>query len=75
MVDAFLFSFRACGFEIAPPPIEEYSFDPDDRPFYEAFLAIRDFNGFLITGNLRHYPSDPRILLASDFLKTRGQKC
>lgn len=39
--------------------------DETDRPFYE---LAKSYNCFLITGNTKHYPKDPIVMLPKDFL-------
>lgn len=41
--------------------------DPDDQVFYETYLERDD--AYLVTGNLKHYPSEPRIILPADMLR------
>ena len=55
--------------KIGLPSIPEKSIlplpDEDDRVFYDTAKA----NGaYLVTGNLKHFPSDPSIVLAADFI-------
>ena len=40
--------------------------DPDDTVFYETYLMKDD--AYLITGNLKHFPSEPRILSPADII-------
>ena len=40
--------------------------DPDDQIFYETYL-MRD-DAYRVTGNLKHYPSEPRILSPHDMM-------
>ena len=40
--------------------------DEDDRVFYEVSLSQED--SFLVTGNLKHYPSSPRVITPAQFL-------
>jgi putative PIN family toxin of toxin-antitoxin system len=42
--------------------------DESDRKFYDV-LCVSGAD-YLITGNVRHFPQDPRIVLPSVFLKT-----
>jgi len=39
--------------------------DEDDRPFYE---VAKECNATLITGNKRHFPSEPFIMTVAEFL-------
>ena len=41
--------------------------DEDDRVFYEVTLSMED--SFLVTGNLKHYPSSPQVITPADFIK------
>lgn len=41
--------------------------DEDDRVFYEISLSQED--SFLVTGNLKHYPTSPRIITPAQFLE------
>ena len=41
--------------------------DEDDRVFYEVSLSQVD--SFLVTGNLKHYPTSPRVITPAQFLE------
>ena len=41
--------------------------DEDDRVFYEVMLSKDD--SFLVTGNLKHFPIDPRIVTPAQMLE------
>jgi putative PIN family toxin of toxin-antitoxin system len=41
--------------------------DEDDRVFYEVTLSKED--SFLVTGNLKHYPTSPRVITPAQFLE------
>lgn len=36
--------------------------DLSDKPFYETFLTCRNDNAYLVTGNLKHFPTDEHIV-------------
>ena len=40
--------------------------DEDDRVFYEVSLSNED--SFLVTGNLKHYPTSPRVISPAAFI-------
>ena len=40
--------------------------DEDDRVFYEVSLSNND--SFLVTGNLKHYPTSPRVITPAQFV-------
>ena len=57
-VTALLQGLRDLGTWVLPAPLPpELLPDPDDLPFLELALAS---NAFLVTGNLRHFPSELR---------------
>lgn len=59
-----LFEVRGSQFD---PEISEYCFiDPDDQVFYETYRMVED--AYLITGNKRHYPVEPRIVSPTEMI-------
>ena len=40
--------------------------DEDDCVFYEVSLSNED--SFLVTGNLKHYPTSPRVITPAEFI-------
>lgn len=65
-IQNLLQSFKNFGKWISPKHTGETFIDPDDLIFYEVTMAKRDDNSFLVTGNLRHYPT-------ADFIVTPAQ--
>ena len=59
--------FRFKGEEYIPECIRDEFTDPDDVIFYETYLMRED--SYLVTGNLKHFPSEPRILPPADIVK------
>ena len=56
-----LFNYiRQNGVAAERTPFEELFVDEDDRVFYE--VALTEEDSFLVTGNLKHYPMDPRVV-------------
>ena len=47
------------------PYIEQMT-DEKDRPFYEVSLSIKD--AFLVTGNLKHFPTTPKVITPAKFI-------
>lgn len=43
--------------------------DMKDLAFYELVLEKKHDGAYLITGNKKHFPSDPIVVTASEFLK------
>ena len=58
--------FEVRGAHYDPEISESCLIDPDDQIFYETYQMVED--AYLITGNLRHYPVEPRILSPSDMM-------
>jgi putative PIN family toxin of toxin-antitoxin system len=59
--------FRLKGEEYTPNCIRDEFTDLDDVIFYETYLMKED--SYLVTGNLKHFPSEPRILPPADIVK------
>ena len=58
--------FLVKGENYTPECLREGFADPDDTIFYETYLMKDD--AYLITGNLKHFPSEPRIVSPSDIV-------
>ena len=66
-----LFDFiRQCGIYAERAKFDELFIDESDRVFYEIALSKED--SFLVTGNLKHYPIDPRIVTPAEMLHILG---
>ncbi len=57
---------RCEGELVVSEPVPDDFEDQDDKKFYEALIS--GDGQFLITGNLRHFPQNPRILNPRDFI-------
>lgn len=55
------------GIEASRVSFAESIPDEDDRVFYEVTLSKDE--SFLVTGNLKHYPTSPRVITPSQFLE------
>ena len=50
-------------------PTNEILADPDDTVFYEIVMSAQDKeNAYLITGNIKHFPSKPFIVTPREML-------
>ena len=58
--------FLVKGENYTPVCLREGFADPDDIIFYETYLMEDD--AYLISGNLKHFPSEPRIVSPADIL-------
>lgn len=54
------------GVSVVPTPLGIEFVDEDDRIFYEVAVHVK---GRLVTGNARHYPREPIVVSAVEFLK------
>lgn len=64
--DALISFIIENGIESSRVDFEESMPDEDDRVFYEVSLSQED--SFLVTGNLKHYPTSPRVITPADFV-------
>lgn len=64
-VSSLLSWFESFGRSVVAETCEDGFIDESDKKFYE---VARFCNAKLITGNLKHFPPEPDILAASDFL-------
>ncbi len=62
--------FSTFGLNIERTPFEELMIDEKDRVFYEVALSKDD--SFLVTGNIKHFPSDPKVVTPAEFLRIIG---
>lgn len=68
-VNTLLDFFKQVGNSVVVPPIDIPFADQSDRKFYE---VAKYCGAVLITGNLKHFPDDDKILSASSFLEMNG---
>lgn len=62
--------FKNRGLFIKPKLYKYNLIDESDRAFYEVMLATKDeYNSYLITGNIKHFPKDERVLTPREFLE------
>lgn len=54
--------------QIQPNSTKETLIDMKDLPFYEVVLEIKDKQGYLVTGNIKHFPNEPYIVTANQLL-------
>lgn len=66
VADALISYIIEHGVETSRVNFDEPMPDEDDRVFYEVTLSKED--SFLVTGNLKHYPTLPRVITPADFV-------
>ena len=62
--------FSTFGLNIKRTPFAELMVDEKDRVFYKVALSKDD--SFLVTGNIKHFPSDPKVVTPAEFLRIIG---
>ena len=65
--DALISFIVENGIESSRVDFAESMPDEDDRVFYEVSLSQEE--SFLVTGNLKHYPTSPRVITPAQFLE------
>ena len=55
------------GLNCEQKPVDELFPDPDDIVFYE--VAMSRENAYLVTGNLKHFPKNGRVVSPSDMIQ------
>lgn len=68
VVDYLLAAIEKFGLWVEPEPSGALLPDVKDLPFYEAALEKRAEGGWLVTGNLRHFPKEPFVVTARALL-------
>ena len=66
-LETLLAYIRTHGVATERTPFEELFVDEDDRVFYE--VALTEEDSFLVTGNLKHYPVDPRVVTPAQMVE------
>ena len=56
------------GISVEPISSNLTLIDPDDLVFYEVALTKKEEDAYLITGNKKHFPNEPMVVSASEFL-------
>ena len=65
--DALISFIIENGIEVSRVSFDEQMPDEDDRVFYEVSLSEED--SFLVTGNLKHYPTSPRVITPAQLIE------
>ncbi|MDD7642691.1 MAG: putative toxin-antitoxin system toxin component, PIN family [bacterium] len=68
MIRYILSSIEKYGVLIEPSATGKILPDMKDLPFYEVVMEKREENAYLVTGNLKHFPSEPFIVTARQML-------
>lgn len=69
IVDAMLEAIEEKAEIVNPAPSGAVLPDIKDLPFYEVVMEKREGDAYLVTGNIRHFPKEPFIVTAREFLE------
>lgn len=70
-IHALLDWIESYGYSVMPEPLNIAFVDQDDKKFYE---VAKFCDAWLITGNKRHFPVEPKIVSATEFLELDDKK-
>ena len=70
--EALLTYIRRNGKSSERVPFDNLLIDETDRVFYEVSLSEED--SFLVTGNLKHFPSTPRVVTPAQMVQIVEEK-
>lgn len=73
LVDNMLAVIEKYGLFVTPGPTSVELPDKKDLPFYAVVSEKQEDGAYLITGNLKHFPEEPFIVTARQFLDMIGQ--
>ena len=74
-IEFLIAAIEKFGWFIEPSESGEALPDVKDLPFYEIVLEIKNNDGYLITGNLKHFPERPYIVTAREFVDMIWEQC
>lgn len=65
-INALLDWIKYFGRSVVPLPLDEPFTDEADKKFFETAKYCK---ACLVTGNIKHFPDDPLVMTANEFLK------
>ncbi|MCD8361829.1 MAG: putative toxin-antitoxin system toxin component, PIN family [Lachnospiraceae bacterium] len=68
MVSSFIYEIEQCGELVVATPTGETLPDMKDLPFYEVVMEKGKDKAYLVTGNLKHFPTRSFIVTARELL-------
>ena len=69
IVDDLLFAIEEKAEYVIPASTGAILPDMKDLPFYEVVMEKRADDAYLVTGNQKHFPAEPFIITAREFLE------
>lgn len=73
-IDYLLSAIEKFGVLVEPTPTGETLLDMKDLPFYEVVMEKREDDAYLVTGNIKHFPTKPFIVTAREFLNILNEQ-
>jgi putative PIN family toxin of toxin-antitoxin system len=73
-ISMLLRTIEKYGKRVVPAPTGELLPDMKDLPFYEVVAEKQDDDAYLVTGNIKHFPTKPFIVTAKEFLEILSTK-
>lgn len=67
-INRILHMIRQFGLSIIPTPTGEILPDMDDLIFYEVVMEKREDDAYLVTGNIRHFPTRDYIVTPAEMM-------
>lgn len=74
IVEDLLFAIEEKAEFVVPAPSGAILPDMKDLPFYEVVMEKRADDAYLVTGNQKHFPMEPFIVSAREFLEILEKK-
>ena len=74
MINYILLTVERYGVMIEPSATGVILPDMKDLPFYEVVMEKREEGAYLVTGNLKHFPTQPFIVTAREMLNILNGK-
>ena len=70
IINYLLSAFEKYGITHEPKPSGTKIPDIDDLPFFDTAYDLQDYNAFLITGNIKHFPKAPFIVSPREYINS-----
>lgn len=67
-IEHLLRAVKRYGIRLTPSLTGELLIDEKDLPFYEVVMDTRENDSYLVTGNLKHFPTKPFIVSVRQML-------
>ena len=70
IINYLLSAFEKYGITHEPKPSGTNISDIDDLPFYDTAFDLQNYNAFLITGNMKHFPKVPFVVSPREYINS-----